>query len=350
MTLKEFEVLFPDDESIIKYYIQIRYNGVLTCSHCGSTNKMSTYRNKPKKFQCNICNNTFSVFKDTIFEYTKIPLVTWFYVIRIFLNSKTGDSAYNVQRETGVSYPTAWRMLKQIRIAMDEPDLLHSFSGIVEIDETYHGGKPRLIPNNDLNPNYKRGKRGRGTSKKPLLGMLGRENGKLHITIAEPNKNGQKLTSKQIKEPIFRYFDMSKLINVFTDDYNIYNFLDTGEYSNINHESVKHSAFQYTNGRTKNGDLIHTNGIENCWGTLKSTLWGTYRKRMTDKYLQSYLNEVSFRYNNCKDLKDEEGKKIYKNRYMNAVDKLLKNSIFLKEDNNEENNEDKEVDENEYVS
>jgi len=348
MTLKEFEVLFPDDESIIKYYIQIRYNGVLTCSHCGTSGRISPIRNKPKKFQCNYCNNTFSIFKDTIFEKSSTPLSIWFYVIRLFLNSKTGDSAKNIQREVGVTLKCAWRMLKQIRIAMEEPDLLNSFSGIIEIDETYHGGRPRLIPNNDLNPNYKRNKRGRGTSKHTIVGIKERGTGRYIAFHAEADENGNKITSRQILDLIDKARAKGVIIYVFTDDYRIYNFLKNYKL-NFVHKTVNHTKHQYTNGKTENGDLIHTNGIENLWSNLKCTFWGTYRKRMIPKYLQSYINEVTFRQNNCKELINPETDRIiYKNRYMNAVNKLLKNSVLIKKDNYDENNEDKEVDGNEY--
>ena len=142
MNFIRFNRMFPTEEKVIQYFIKKRYPGGVRCNHCGSE-KVYQRRNTPKAFSCNGCHNPFSIFKDTIFEKSNTDLRKWFYAIHLMLNSKKGISGLQLKREIGVTYKTAWRMLKQIRMAMGnkKPDIF--FDAIVEIDETYVGGKPR---------------------------------------------------------------------------------------------------------------------------------------------------------------------------------------------------------------
>ena len=112
----------------------MRYKDSPKCNHCGS-NKVSHRHNDLKKFQCNGCNNSFSIFKDTIFEKSCTDLRKWMYAIHLFLNAKKGISGYQLQREIKVTYKTAWRMLKLIREAMGNIKSRKQFEAIVAIAE-----------------------------------------------------------------------------------------------------------------------------------------------------------------------------------------------------------------------
>ena len=220
----------------------------------------------------------------------------WFYTIKIPLNSRKGISGCQLERELGVTYKTAWRMLQQIMVAMENEKVKTLFKGIVKADETYDGGKPRkgnAILDKDGNvvgrtkPNNKRG---RGTNKTPIFGMKERETGKVRAKVMEPNEKGQKLTGKQLYKPIEENVEEGSTI--MTDDLSSYNILDKkrqkGKYT---HKTVNHSKGQYYAG---NG--IHTNGIENFWGVYKRGMIGIYH-HASREYLQRYVDEFVLRQN-----------------------------------------------------
>lgn len=287
MNYREFQKLFPNEERAIKYFIEVRYNGKVTCNHCGSSDKVYKRSESMKTYSCNSCDNSFSVFKGTIFEKSDTNLVIWFYVINLFLNAKKGISGYQVQRDTGVTYKTAWRMLNKIRSAMGNVEDREFFNTIVEMDETYVGGKPRkgndrADKDDDTPPTNKRG---RGTNKTPVVGVLDRDNKQVYSRVAAPNKEGKSLTGKQLLGILNRVCKSGNI--VFTDEFKGYNILNK---TNHLHFKIDHTKM-FVDG------VVHTNNIESFWATLKRGILGIYHK-VSRKYLQDYVNEFCFRYNN----------------------------------------------------
>jgi transposase-like protein len=279
MNYLQFQKLFSAEEAIIAHYISIRYKEGIKCNHCNS-DKVYQVKDRPKFFYCSHCINHFSVFKDTIFEHSSTDMRKWFYAIHLFLNGKKGISGCQLQREIDVTYKTAWRMLQQIRKAMGNKEVQQSFEAIVEIDETYVGGKPKKNFNKD-----NKNKRGRGTKKSPVVGVIDRQNKQVHAKVALPNKEGKKLTGKQLLSILNEVVKQSSI--VMTDEFKSYNILSKTEHI---HLKVDHTK-EYVNG------LIHTNNIESFWATLKRGIYGIYHSVST-KYLQNYVNEFCFRYNN----------------------------------------------------
>lgn len=143
MNYFEFQKKFPDETDIVNYFIKIRYNNKVICPYC--SNEDSVYHrkseNRVKNFVCKECNNDFSVCKGTIFEKSDTDLRKWFYAINLVILNRKGISALQLKKEIDVTYKTAWRMLKQIKIAMKNKDTNKVFESIVEIDETYVGRK-----------------------------------------------------------------------------------------------------------------------------------------------------------------------------------------------------------------
>ncbi|MCP4481280.1 MAG: IS1595 family transposase [bacterium] len=285
MNFIEFNKQFSTEEKVINYFIKIRYNNKVKCNHCGSDKVYKYSSNKKNKFfRCGACNRDFSIFKDTIFEKTSTNLVKWMYAIHLFLNSKKGISGYQLQREIGVTYKTAWRMLKQIRKAMNSNNKEY-FNAIVEIDETYIGGKPRKKNNHKDNDDDDHNKRGRGTKKKAVVGVVDRDNKRVYAKVATTNKQGQKLSGNQLLSILNEICKQDNTI--ITDEFKSYNILKKTNYIHLKIDHTKNYA---------DGD-IHTNNIESFWATLKRGIYGIYHN-VSSKYLQNYINEFCFRYNN----------------------------------------------------
>ena len=311
MTFIELQEKFPTEQSIIAHFRTIRYKNGLLCPHCGSTQKVGTRADQPKLCNCNHCHNTFSIFTGTIFEKSSTNLTKWFYAVHLFLNAKKGISALQLQREIGTTYKTAWRMLKQIRIAMGNENLTKSFELIVEVDETYVGGKPRK-ENNNLQFTTPKPKdtstTGRGTKKTPVIGIKERGTGRVYARVALPNEEGKKLTGKQLLAVISAVTKPNTV--VMTDDFKGYNIMN---HEKTNPEKFTHISVCHSLGEFSAGKGLHTNGIESFWAILKRAIIGNYH-HVSTKYLQSYVNECCFRQNN---------------RNADAFNNLLKQSVLV---------------------
>ncbi len=189
--------------------------------------------------------------------------------------TRSGVSAKQLQRELGVTYKTAWRMFKQIRLLMANSNKGgEPLDGIVEIDETYIGGRVK-----------RKNVWGGGVEKKQIVMGIVKRRGKAYLKHI-PNTNMWTLIN-QVKENI------SPRAFVMTDDFSAYKRLpDHGYY---HHYSVIHSNQQYTKWK----GLIHNNTVENMWSQLKRGIYGVYRN-VSKKYLQAYIDEYAWRYNHRK--------------------------------------------------
>ena len=321
MTIMEFLSKFPfsDEKSAIDYYIKIRYGGVLVCPHCRAAVNVYRYRNRQKACHCKNCNNSFSPFSGTIFEKSTTPLWKWFYAIYLFPDSRKGFAACHLQRKIDVTYKTAWRMLHQLRIAMQNGELKH-FEGLVEMDETYFGGKPRKSPPKLYDPEtYSESKKlttGRGTMKPTIAGIKERKSGRVYTQVMPPNKAGKKVTGPQLYDVINKTCVSGTA--VITDEFPSYRILDRPYKPKVDlsllddsepasslpvrrfgHHKVCHKRYEWVAGATKDGELIHTNGIESHWAIIKRSYYGVYHF-ISKKYLPRYLGEYDFRQNTRK--------------------------------------------------
>src|SRR3984893_16531439 len=142
LTAKQFEELFPHEDACKAYLQARRWPEDPRCPRCGSP---AVYHLPSRKWhwQCEKCTRDgyrFSILVGTIFENTNKPLRDWFRVVHMMLTSKKGMSALQIMRYMGFgSYKTAWLMCHKIRVALTED--IEQLGGIVEVDETFIGGK-----------------------------------------------------------------------------------------------------------------------------------------------------------------------------------------------------------------
>lgn len=211
MNYFEFTKRFPDENSAIDFIVATKYKDGYVCPKCGCMHKGIYHQKYNHRFMyCNNCKSEFSALKGTIFENTHLDLRMWLYAMNLVIISRKGISALQLKRELGMgSYQSAWRMLHQIRKAMEKEEYKETFEAIVEIDETYVGGKPRKDNNhsddNTDKNNENKPKRGRGTSKTPVIGVKERNTGKVHAVVANYNEDGKQLSGKQLFSVLKRY-------------------------------------------------------------------------------------------------------------------------------------------------
>jgi len=275
---------FPTQESCVKYLEEKRWHGKPICVYCGS-DKVSSHKEKTQssRLQCLACKRSFSVTMGTIFHDSRLPLQKWFLAISLILNAKKGISSRQLARDLEVQVNTAWSMGHRIRKAMQQNESL-SLKGIVEMDETYVGGKPRkeVKKDNDKdNDNTPTNKRGRGTKKQAVVGMIERK-GSVKAQVAHNNKLGFSVMSSLVRKNI-----ATKEAILCTDEFKAYSKMHTI----IEHKQVDHSAGIYS----VNG--ISTNCMESFWAILKRGIIGQFHK-VSKKYLNKYLDEFCWRFNN----------------------------------------------------
>ncbi len=206
-------------------------------------------------------------------EDSRIPLRIWCYAFWKACASKKGISALQISRECAISYKSALFLMHRIRYAMTGPIIAEKLSGIVEVDETYVGGKPRIRGKN---------KRGRGTKKTPVLVMVERDGVARTRVIADVT--GPTLKTA-IRDNVYRWS------TIMTDDNRSYNGIGK-EYVG-GHQTTNHSRREYARGN------VHSNTAESFFAILKRGVYGTFHA-VSKKHLHRYVNEFEFRWNTRK--------------------------------------------------
>ena len=252
---------FPTADDCLKHLEKVRWDAKPICPYCKSPN--NTPLSKERRYHCNNCNTSYSVTVGTIFHKTHVDLQKWFLAISLILNAYKGISARQLARDLEVNKNTAWYLAMRVRGAMIEHGEL--LRGIVEMDETYVGGK-------------RKGPRGRGAlGKTPVVGMIER-GGNIRAKAV-------KRVTGDVLRSLVRQNVKTEQTTMMTDEYKGYSRLNKF----VKHLTINHKIW-YVDGNK------HTNTIEGFWSLLKRGIVGQYHK-VSAKYLSRYIDEFCYRYN-----------------------------------------------------
>ena len=266
MTLNQFQSRFPDDDACLEHLFRTRYGNKPVCPKCGQIDTFHRLRKMPA-YTCN-CGHHIHPMAGTPFTSTRTRLTTWFHVMFLFCASRNGVSAKEVQRQTGVTYKTAWRMCNLIRQYMGWVD------GDAPLGGSHPGAKPVEVDKAFIGGRDKKGE----DDKAVVLGMVER-GGEVMTRVVESRhwKDVKQSIRENVKAGSTVYSDNARTFAVL-------------KHYGYRHDSVNHSALEWVRGP------VHTNTIENFWSMFKRSVRGTY-VWVSKKHLQTYLREFEFRQN-----------------------------------------------------
>src|SRR3989442_9970124 len=269
-TINDFNRQFPNDEACFEHLREQRFpDGKAYCGTCKKECQHHRVKGRPV-YACDECLTQISPMAGTIFEHSSTSLRLWYYAMYLMASTRCGISAKQIQRETCVTYKTAWRMFRQIRSLLSETDMQLE-GAAVEMDEMYYGGTSKGHSGRPM----------RGDKQKtPVIGIVERSSkrgiGRVKA-LATPD-----VTAERVLGIVHEHILPKS--TVFTDEYTIYDRVG-GRVQE--HKRISHSAKVYVMGD------VHTNTIEGFWSLVKRGIGGVYRS-VSQKYLQTYLDEYSY--------------------------------------------------------
>jgi transposase-like protein len=265
MNMMKLMEQYGSDDACREVLTKLRWQDGVQCPRCGSKSIRNSYTRE--QYDCGSCGYQFSAITGTIFQDTHLPLQKWFVAVYLMIESKKGISANQMKRTLNVSYKTAWYLCHRIRATM-VTEVGKQLRGIVEVDETWVGGKKT---------NVGHGYKG---NKVVAVGAVQRDG---DIVLSEIQHADSETLGKFIHE-----HTTPEIEAIYTDELPAYRVLDK---EGIKHETVNHSADEWVRG------TIHTNSVENVWSLLKRSIMGSYHQ-VSKKHLDAYLDELEWRFNN----------------------------------------------------
>ena len=269
LSLLEIIKKFDTAEKAEAWFIEQRWPDGIACPHCGSIRIAHIANRKPMPFRCKDCRKHFSVKTGSVLQSSNISLDKWAIAFYLYMTNLKGVSSMKLHRDLDITQKSAWHMAHRIRETLAVTG--NRFSGPVEVDETYIGGKERN------KHNAKKLKAGRGpVGKTAVVGMKDRETGQIASQVIEHTD------ASTLQGFVERNTEPDA--TVYTDDARAYRGMPR------HHEAVKHSVSEYVRG------MAHTNGMESHLASLKRGYDGVYHQ-MSAKHLHRYVAEFEGRHN-----------------------------------------------------
>ena len=268
--------MFPDDATAEAWFARTRWPNGPACPYCGSTSVLSNAKHKTMPYRCREkgCRKRFSVKVGTVMEASNIGYQKWAIAIYLSLTSLKSVSSMKLHRDLEISQKSAWHMAHRLRRAFAEKGGV--FSGPVEVDESYFGGRRANMSNAKRKELAEQGA-GRGAvGKTAVVGIKDRATNQVRAKV-----------TRSVAAPALQGFVVehtSPDATVYTDDASAYDSLPR------THQTVKHSVSEYVNG------MAHTNGVESFWSTLKRAHKGVFHK-FSPKHLDRYVQEFAGKHN-----------------------------------------------------
>ena len=298
-SLMEFSQRFPHDDACLQFLWRERYalddNDSAHCPSCEEIRTFKKYEGKQQRqaWSCVACGHYLYPTAGTIFHKSSTSLHLWFYAMYIMASTRCGISAKQLERELGVTYKTAWRMFTLIRNQLMSQDETRPLAGVVEMDETYVGGKPRAEDRRRFaaSPNTRSAAlKWSDRTKAQVFGAVERNrkqslDGQKPTVTQHGNVTAHVIPSRQkstLMGHVARRVSLDAV--VYTDTAHAYGSLPQ------RHETVNHHEREYVR------DDVHTQTIDGFWSLVKRGIDGTHHA-VSDKWLQGYLNEYVWRYN-----------------------------------------------------
>jgi transposase-like protein len=279
MKLIDVTKAFSSDEKCLAYLEASRWPDGVRCPTCGAkeiskiTRVSKTKNVRTQLYQCleKTCKQQFSATEGTIFHKSHLPLNKWYMAIALLVDAKKSMSALQLSRHLDCNYRTAWYLAHRIREAMVDANA-PKLTGVVEIDETYIGGKQR-------------GQKGKRKNKDVVIGVRER-GGEVRLVHTKD------ATAASLREVADKHISKDAQA-IMTDENPGYNFRLT-RLRNVRHARIKHKDHVYVKGD------VHTNTVESAFSLLKRGLIGSFHQ-VSIKHLQRYLNEFGYRFNRRED-------------------------------------------------
>jgi transposase-like protein len=288
---------FQDADKAREYLEAQRWPNGPNCPHCGNADpdKIGTLKGKahrPGLYQCNECREQFTVTVGSVMERSKIPLNKWLVAMHLMGASKKGMSAHQMHRMLGITYQSAWFLCHRIREAMNDNDPasegpLGGPDKVVEIDETYVGGKGKNRAHGDPAP------------KKAVVSLIERDGRARSFHVAN-------VTAEMVRPIVMTH--VSRKSALMTDESNVYTNMGR-EF--VSHQSVDHSRKEYAYFDKPTGRTVSINISENYYSIFKRGITGIYHS-ISEAHLHRYLAEFDFRYNNRSGLGVEDTERVAK--------------------------------------